>query len=98
MFFVEKNLFCLKQCSIDKLYLLDCIPFVLNKSSYSRLNGNSTQNKSNGSLVKVYAKLIQLLWTKSIETVCSFFFYFNKNFNDYFSDIINPSSVAIEIR
>lgn len=96
----ERNsiLFCFFQSVPLTSYLLDCIPFVMNKSS-SRINGISTQNKSNGRLIKVYFKLIQLLWTKSSKQSKQFvrsFFYFDKN--SFFSDIINPSSIAVEIR
>jgi len=64
-------------------YFLDCVPFVLNNSS-SRINGDSSQNKSNGRLVKAYSKFIQLMWTKPL--------------NGRQNHVMNPSLIAVEIR
>ena len=73
----------------------------MNKSS-RRLNGSSMQNKSNGRLIKVYSKLIQLLWIKASKQSKQYVHFFPRISIEPpppdFSDIINPSSIAIEIR
>jgi hypothetical protein len=57
-------------------YFLDCVPFIMNNSS-SRVNGDSSQNKSNGRLVKAYSKFIQLMWTKPLNGRQKFVYLIN---------------------
>jgi hypothetical protein len=56
-------MFCLFSVPLTS-YFLDCMTFIVTNSSH-RVNGDSSNNKSNGKLAKAYLKFIQLMWKKS---------------------------------
>ena len=53
-------------------------------NSSHRTHGDSSQNKSNGRLAKAYSKFIESMWRKPL--------------NGRQSQVMNPSSIAAEIR
>ncbi|UJR24742.1 hypothetical protein I4U23_006116 [Adineta vaga] len=81
--YMNSALQALSNCVPLTSYFLDCTSFVLNNSQ-RRINGDLSSNKSNGRLAKAYIKFIESMWVKPP--------------NEKQSQIINPSSIAAEIR
>ncbi|CAF1116313.1 unnamed protein product [Adineta ricciae] len=81
--YMNSALQALSNCAPLTSYFLDCTSFVLNNPQ-RRVNGSSSQNKSNGRLAKAYTKFIESMWKKRT--------------NGNQSHVMNPSSIAAEIR
>ncbi|CAM4976055.1 unnamed protein product [Rotaria socialis] len=81
--YMNSALQALSNCVPLTSYFLDCIPFI-GINSYRRVNGDLSNMKSNGRLVKAYFKFIESMWTKPLQ--------------GRQSHVINPSSIAAEIR
>ncbi|CAF1020545.1 unnamed protein product [Rotaria sordida] len=81
--YMNSALQALSNCVPLTSYFLDCIPFI-GTNSYRRINGDLSHIKPNGRLVTSYLKFIESMWIKPLR--------------GRESHVINPSSIAAEIR